>query len=436
MDDWRSYDHVAAQYERANGSRRSPLAGCWSWPGRSPREPASSTWAPGRGSPRTRRPRPARARHRPRPVRAHAVRRGRGAERLPSRRGRAIDLPFPDATFDLVTGTFVLNHFRSTTPRCSTWCGSRHGGRLALATWASGVDELQRTWRELVSTVAGDDMLDDVLKQAVPWEGRFAQRGPLEEALIDAGLQHVRTEPMRYRFVYSIEEFLDGREAAATGRFVRSMLGESGWAAFRERAKAVFAERFSDPLNDFRDVILAVATKPAYWSRYGLARGRARGTPRRTRRRSSPPPRARPPARNSSKKRDALGELARVRGERVDLRVGNDRSRPRGGSARSSSRARRRAPSRTSRPSARCSAKKCGLPAPGNTASSAISPARAVVGVVVVACSSKNQRWGRTTARSRRGPRGSGGRRPRGRPCVFSSSPSWTSRTRDARPGP
>jgi hypothetical protein len=107
-------------------------------------------------------------------------------------------------------------------------------------------------------------MLRDVLQQAVPWEDRFAQRGPLEEALIDAGLQHVRTEPMRYRFVYSIEEFLDGREAAATGRFVRSMLGTEGWASFRERARAVFADRFSDPLNDFRDVILAVATKPAY----------------------------------------------------------------------------------------------------------------------------------------------------------------------------
>ena len=41
-----------------------------------------------------------------------------------------------------------------------------------------------------------------------------------------------------------------------------SMLGDAGWAEFRTRARAVYAERFSDPLNDFRDVILAVATKP------------------------------------------------------------------------------------------------------------------------------------------------------------------------------
>jgi len=37
-----------------------------------------------------------------------------------------------------------------------------------------------------------------------------------------------------------------------------------GIASDRFGARAVFADRFSDPLNDFRDVILAVATKPTY----------------------------------------------------------------------------------------------------------------------------------------------------------------------------
>jgi hypothetical protein len=41
------------------------------------------------------------------------------------------------------------------------------------------------------------------------------------------------------------------------------MLGEDGWTAFRTRVRAVFAERFADPLNDFRDVILAVGTREA-----------------------------------------------------------------------------------------------------------------------------------------------------------------------------
>jgi ubiquinone/menaquinone biosynthesis C-methylase UbiE len=267
MDDWRSYDHVAAQYERANGSRLvQPARGLLELVGPLPERAhvldvgtgtgvtANAAAEAGAGlvvglDPSV-------------PMLATGVAARDGFRPVA---GRAIDLPFRDGTFDLVTGTFVLNHFRKyDTALFDMVRVLRHGGRLALATWATGVDELQGTWRELVTTVAGDDMLDDVLKQVVPWEARFGSRGPLEEALIDAGLQHVRTEPVRYRFVYTIDEFLDGREAAATGRFVRSMLGESGWAAFRERAKAVYAEKFSDPLNDFRDVILAVATKPAY----------------------------------------------------------------------------------------------------------------------------------------------------------------------------
>ena len=265
MDDWRSYDGVAAAYERANGARLSApardliamadlppdskvldvgtgtgvtaseasKAGATVVVGIDPSVPMLSTGTAARNG-------------------FHPV------------AGRAIDLPFRDASFDLVTASFVLNHFaRYGTALFDMTRVLRPGGKLAVATWGPGVDELQRTWRDLVSSVVGGDMLRDVFKQAVPWEDRFAQRAPLEEALMDAGLNRVRTEPRRYRFVYPIDEFLDGREAAATGRFVHSMLGEAGWARFRERARTTFTERFSDPLNDFRDVILGVATKPA-----------------------------------------------------------------------------------------------------------------------------------------------------------------------------
>ena len=46
------------------------------------------------------------------------------------------------------------------------------------------------------------------------------------------------------------------------GRFVRNMLGEDGWASLMERARAAFADRFPDPLSDFRDVIVAVGSLP------------------------------------------------------------------------------------------------------------------------------------------------------------------------------
>ena len=79
----------------------------------------------------------------------------------------------------------------------------------------------------------------------------------------------------------------------------------------------------------------------------------------------------------------------------------------------------------TSRPSPRCSEKKCGLPEPGNTESSAIEPGGAMVGVVVVTVPEEDRRRVDTTAavsaRTSRTRRVTASRTS----SVFSSSPSW-----------
>jgi hypothetical protein len=85
---------------------------------------------------------------------------------------------------------------------------------------------------------------------------------PLEEALMEAGIRHVRTEVRRYRFQYSLDEYVEGLSTWATGRFVRSMLGDAAFAEFLQRARAEFGERFADPVNDFREVLFATGTKP------------------------------------------------------------------------------------------------------------------------------------------------------------------------------
>jgi ubiquinone/menaquinone biosynthesis C-methylase UbiE len=173
----------------------------------------------------------------------------------------AIDLPFRDRAFDAVVGTFVLAHFtrvetalfelvRVTAPR----------GRLAFTAWSDGRDAFTDTWLELVAEVVPKELLDASVAKAVPNHDRFARREAVEGALQDAGLRHVRTEPARYEWMYSLDDYLDGLQVWAVGRFVRGMLGD-GWDAFRTHARQVFADRFPDPLHDHRDVILAVATK-------------------------------------------------------------------------------------------------------------------------------------------------------------------------------
>jgi ubiquinone/menaquinone biosynthesis C-methylase UbiE len=176
----------------------------------------------------------------------------------------AIDLPFSDATFDAVIGNFVISHFtKYETALFDILRVLKPGGRLAVSAWSEREDEFQRTWRELVEGVTTHELLQDALDRAIPWEVRFRDPKRLEEALRDAGLHPVSVERREYRFQMARDDYVLGRETATSGRFVRDMLGEEGFRAFGERARATFAERFPDPLTDFRDVLLAVGAKPA-----------------------------------------------------------------------------------------------------------------------------------------------------------------------------
>ena len=177
---------------------------------------------------------------------------------------QAIDLPFGPGRFDAVLGSFVIAHFNKVeTVLFDIARVLRLGGRIGFTTWADGVDAYQQTWRELVEGVVPREMLAPAYAEAAPWHERFKKRGAVEEALLDAGFRTVRTEVVKYQWTYSLDDYLDGLQVWATGRFVKNMLGESGWASLCERTRAEFAERFPDPLNDFREVIIATAAKPA-----------------------------------------------------------------------------------------------------------------------------------------------------------------------------
>lgn len=175
----------------------------------------------------------------------------------------AIDLPFRDARFDAVLASFVLAHFtRYQTALHDMLRVTRPGGRIALTAWTDHEDELTRTWRELAEQVVPREMLQPALKQAIPWRERFTSRAAIAETMMEAGLRQVRSEERRYRFQYRLDEYVEGLGTWATGRFVRSMLGEAGFASFLARAKDTFTQRFADPVNDFREVAFAVGVKP------------------------------------------------------------------------------------------------------------------------------------------------------------------------------
>jgi len=262
VNDWRSYDEVAETYERVHAPRLLEVARSLCALARIEAGDRVLDVGTGTGV----------AAQAASEAGAHAVGVDRSVGMLTvARRERpeiafavaeAIDLPFRDATFDVVEGNFVLSHFRRyDTALFDMTRVLRPGGRIALSSWSDSNDEMQATWGELVGSVVPKEMLEPVWAAAAPWHAKFADRQAVEDVLIQGGFRHVRTEKRRFHFTYTQADYLAGLEIWAVGRFVREMLGDGGWEAFRTRARAGFAERFADPLNDFRDVILAIGTK-------------------------------------------------------------------------------------------------------------------------------------------------------------------------------
>jgi len=259
MSDWRSYDEVATTYERVHAPRfiepaRDLVALAEIEPDERVLDVGTGTGACARAA---------------REVGAAVVgvdpsvamlRQADGAG--PVVAAQAIDLPFRDGAFDAITGNFVLAHFaRVETALFDMVRVVRPGGRLAFSTWADGADAFQSAWHELIESVVPKELLEPSIEKVIPNHDRFTEREALESALHRAKLKQVRSEPRTYSWTYARDDYLDGVQVFALGRFARGMLGEAGWNAFMDRARAEFADRFPDPLVDHRDVLLAVGTK-------------------------------------------------------------------------------------------------------------------------------------------------------------------------------
>ena len=174
----------------------------------------------------------------------------------------AIDLPFRDGVFDAVIANFALGHVtRVDTVLFDVLRVLRPGGTFACSVWADGHDALQEAWTELAHEVVPRELLLDAVSRAQPQRATLADPRKLEQAMKKAGFEAIQVTPARYRFEYPVEEFVDGLGAFTTGRFLRGMLGETGYDAFMQRARARFAELFPDPLHDFRDALIATGRR-------------------------------------------------------------------------------------------------------------------------------------------------------------------------------
>jgi ubiquinone/menaquinone biosynthesis C-methylase UbiE len=262
MDDWRAYDDVAETYERIHAPRlaepaRDLVELAAVAPGAAVLDVGCGTGVAAKAAI------DAGARAVGIDESMGMLRVGRGARpSVPVAGAEVIDLPFRDVAFDAVIANFVLAHFtKYETALFEMHRVLRPRGRIALTAWADGQDDLSRTWREVVESMVPREILDPAMDERLPWRDRFRDREALELALIDAGFRSVRTEIRRYHFTYALDEYVEGLTTWATGRFTRSMLGDAGFADLMGRARATFADRFADPLNDFREVAFATGVR-------------------------------------------------------------------------------------------------------------------------------------------------------------------------------
>jgi ubiquinone/menaquinone biosynthesis C-methylase UbiE len=175
----------------------------------------------------------------------------------------AIQLPFRDATFDVVLANFVIVEFtRYDTALFDLIRVLRPGGRLAVSVWALEEDDLERTWRALVEETISPELTRSARADGEPWAERFGDSAKLDQTLRDGGLRPVRVERRSYRFGMSRDDYVAERSIRSLGRFVREMLGEKDWSAFLDRARAAFAAKFPEQIQDTRAVLIAIGTKP------------------------------------------------------------------------------------------------------------------------------------------------------------------------------
>ena len=241
MNDWRTYDDVAETYERVHASRFAESAGDLVEivgfadgadvldVGTGTRVAAQVAADAGRAVGSTSRS----------ACSASPAANGQ----VPVAAAQVIDLPFGPGRFDAAIGSFVLAHFSKVeTALFDIARVLRVEGQVRFTSWTDGVDAYQQTLARDGRVGRAEEMLAPAY--AGPLHGASASaRTNVEETLIDAGFRSVRTEVVKYHWTYALDDYLDGLQVWATGRFVRNMLGESGWASLRDRTRAMFAER-------------------------------------------------------------------------------------------------------------------------------------------------------------------------------------------------
>lgn len=172
-----------------------------------------------------------------------------------------VRLPFCDASFDVATANCVLSHLADY-PRGLNEVVRvlARPGVFAASSWGPSTDPYAAAWKQLLEAAVGLDTAQRTADTVVPSEGYFSSPENVRSALLEAGFTAARAESAGFAHDCSVDKYLADRELGASGRFGRHALGEAEWRRFLGTARGEFVRRFGDRVSYSRPLVLAVGT--------------------------------------------------------------------------------------------------------------------------------------------------------------------------------
>ena len=170
-------------------------------------------------------------------------------------------LPFANASFDVVVCAFVLTHVDD--PDASIRDMKRvlnSGGVLGASSWAAGDDQFFAAWSEVVSRYVDPERMSRAANVILPAEARFSQPNGLIDAFESCGLEDIRAHDAELKSTLTVEEYIEGREVCAAGRALQSVLSSKDWSAFRHEVRTALAARFPNGVAFSRRVYIATGS--------------------------------------------------------------------------------------------------------------------------------------------------------------------------------
>jgi len=176
---------------------------------------------------------------------------------------RAPGIPFRSRLFQRVMANFVIAHIVDCESALADMVRVLEpGGRLGLTAWTADADGPRRVWQQVADSFMPGQTLEQAIREALPWEDRFADPLQFEQALLAAGLRRVDVQRYEFTATMSLADFLAMREASFQARFFRHHLSQERWDQFRGQVSGEMRRRFPDPVEHTRSAWLATGIKP------------------------------------------------------------------------------------------------------------------------------------------------------------------------------